>query len=224
MLARRTFLALGTALLTSCGSPPEPGPFILANVCHGLCSDVGAADLESVLVCTDSSCGTPITNAVVEVNGTSLTWAGSYQGSVPVPEGSTVNLDVTIGALTYGVTATQFTTAPTITEPTVTPPASSATWPAASANTLSWTPGAPTAGASYVLDFAYFDGAFLQEGEVPITRGSMTFGPNFLSMGSGWVAIGIATATTNPIPIPNTAAQSGLYLSLYSQPVPLTVQ
>jgi hypothetical protein len=192
--------------------------------------------LEQARVCSDSTCVAPITNATVTVNGAALTYDGTrqtYGGVQPIAAGASVSVQVTIGANVYNVSGTQFTAAPTITAPT-----QGAIWQHTSANTITWTGGAPTTGAVYAVgvmdsfgDFAFPvpSGGGGGPAEVPIGTNSATVPANTLAAGNYTVLVGIGTTgisnqNSGGIPIPGAAAGSGLWLGLLPQLPLITVQ
>jgi hypothetical protein len=172
----------------------------------------------------------------VTVNGLALTFdAGrqQYSGSHVIAAGAAIAYRVTIGTSVYDVSATQFTSAPTVTAPT-----SGATWQRTSAHAISWTGGAPTAGAAYVVgvmdatgDFAFPvptpDGG--GPAELPISTLSYKVPANTLSAGNhsvlmGVGTVGIADQRSGGIAIPGTSSGSGLWLGFVSALIPVTVQ
>ena len=192
--------------------------------------------LQQARICTDATCSTPISNATVTLNGgTPLVYSSTrhdYTGTQVIAAGASVAVHVGIGSTSYDVTATQFTSAPAITAP-----ASGATWQASSANAISWTGGAPTTGASYILgvmdgsgDFVYpvrsGDSGGPKEVSTAIT--SDTVPASTIAAGSYSVMVGIGTTGliggTGGIPIAGTAAGSGLWMGIVAPLVPLTVQ
>lgn len=187
--------------------------------------------LEAVSVCKDGfSCSSPVSTATVIVNGTAVPYDasfGAYFGTNPITEGASVTLQVTIGSTVYSVTGTQFTSPPTITSPTP-----SATWTQADANNITWTGGAPTAGADYFVVISNGNVlAFLpnQTGEVPITTTSVTVPGGTLPVGNlslavGIVSVGAYSQSTGGISIPGTGAGSGLWLGVLAPIVPITTQ
>jgi hypothetical protein len=186
--------------------------------------------LENAQVCSDSNCTTRFNNATVTVNGTALafdTQHQEYRGTAIIAAGATVTAQVTIGPNTFNVTGTQFTT-----PPTVSAPASGATWQHTNANTISWTGGAPTTGASYFVALMDGTGSFVLPGpqEVSIATTSFSVPANTVS-GSGsynvLVAIGstgLVSQMSGGIPIANAASGSGLWLGIIAPLVPVTVQ
>jgi hypothetical protein len=214
---------------------PAAPPYIYATV---LTLDGGGVPpylnyLEEVYVCTDGfNCNSPVANATVTVNGTGVPYdatSGGYYGTNPIAEGASVTLQVTIGANVYTASGTQFTT-----PPTVTAPAPAAIWTAANANDITWTGGAPTAGADYFVYMADSSGnlAFMpnQTLEVPITTMSATVPGGALATGSFSLLVGIVSIGayveegSGAISIPNTGAGSGLWLGVLAPVVPVTTQ
>jgi hypothetical protein len=202
------------------------GPFIQALVLS--MSDGSAPPFgfsEQVKVCSDSSCSSPITDATVKVNGTTISWDSShdeYRGTVVIAAGASATVSVSSGGSTYTGTGTQYAIAPTISG------SMSTTWTASSSNTISWSGGSPTTGASYfvgVLDgsgnFAYPAGDHGPQ-EVSTSSTSQVVPPSTISAGSYSVMVGIGTvglaAETGGISIANAASGSGMWLGLIRTP------
>jgi hypothetical protein len=211
---------------------PSTAPYIkvMALSVQGGGSPMGF--LEQAEVCTDSECITRITDAEITVNGIALTYDGpneKYTGLVTIALGGAVNVEATIDGETYTVSGTQFSS-----YPAVSAPASGATWVSSSAHSISWSGGAPTAGAAYavgVIDgsghFAYPQGDH-GPSELAIGTHSLTVPANALAAGSHQVMVGIATAgmvaqTSGGIAISGAAAGSGLWLGAIATFVPVTV-
>jgi hypothetical protein len=227
--------SLASSQVNGAPSAASVAPYIYATV---LTLDGGGVPpfynyLEAVFVCTDGfACNSPINDATVTVNGTGVPYdatSGAYFGINPIAEGASVTLQVTIGASVYSASGTQFTSPPTVTAPT-----SPATWQAANANTVTWTGGAPTAGADYLVQMSDSSGnqvfpATTQSGEVPITDTSVTIPAGTLPTGSlsllvGIVSVGAIFQDSGGISIPNTGAGSGLWFGLLAPVVPVTTQ
>jgi fibronectin type 3 domain-containing protein len=192
-----------------------------------------------VQVCTDSTCSTPIANATVTLNGATLAYVagnGQYEASSPQPaHGASVGLSVTIPAGgpatpgTYTASGNQYSTFPSVSSPT-----SGATWQGGSANTVTWTAGAPTASSEYVVGI--FDpntGNFFPgpNGPVSVAVGTTTYtlpAGSITAAGSYEVFVGIGTTgivegSTGGIPITGTATGSGLFIGGISAIIPITV-
>ncbi|MGO8970974.1 MAG: fibronectin type III domain-containing protein [Myxococcaceae bacterium] len=215
---------------------PAAPPYIYATV---LTLDGGGVPpylnyLEEVYVCTDGfNCNSPVADATVTVNGTAVPYdatSGGYYGTNPIAEGASVTLQVTIGANVYTASGTQFTT-----PPSVTAPAPAASWTAANDNDITWTGGAPTGGADYLVYIADSSGnlAFplTQNLELPIATMSATVPGGTLSTGSSFsLVVGIVSIGayleegSGGIAIPNTGAGSGLWLGVLAPVVPVTTQ
>jgi hypothetical protein len=187
--------------------------------------------LQQIQVYTDSLSYTPITTATVTVNGSPLSYTAanqSYDGNVVIDAGATINLSVTVGGTTYAASGTQYTTFPSVTAP-----ASGSTWQGVNANTVTWTAGAPTAGATYVVGLMNSTGNFIYPGKNPVnvltSSISYTVPANSLAAGSYKLLVGIGTQgiggeNTGGISIPNTAAGSGLWIGGITAFVPITVK
>jgi hypothetical protein len=163
MLRAKYLLPLSAVLLgalalalSSCGGKGGGGddvfgpPFIGAELSSFPPGSVppGLTSNASVVVEDDSS-GASITNATVTMNGVALTYNAAnedYEGNVVVVPGGAVSLSVTVAGKTYTASFTQFTSYPTISAP-----ASGATWDSGVQNTVTWSGGAPTANAEYLL-------------------------------------------------------------------------
>ena len=193
--------------------------------------------LEEVSVCTDGyQCAAPVSNATVKVNGAALTYdsmSGAYFGAFLIPEGAQVSLQVTVGSTVYSASGTQFTSAPTVTAPDA-----GAVWQASVANTITWTGGAPAAGANYFVQMVNFvppsfHQAFPpspQSGELPITSTSATVDAGTLPPATSFnLVVGIVTPgailqNSGGIPIPDAGAGSGLWLGALSTNVGVQTQ
>ena len=76
------------------------------------------------------------------INNATLTYDAAneqYAGDIQVPYGGSVTLNVSVGGQSHGVTATQFTSYPSITAPT-----SGAVINPSDTNVVSWSAGSPT--------------------------------------------------------------------------------
>jgi uncharacterized protein YjdB len=217
----------GTAAITVTAAPTIQA--LVLSTTGGFVPPFGF--LEQVQVCSDDTCNTHVANATVTVNGVALSYNATeqqYLGNVVVGAGAQVTLSVTVGSNTFTASGTQFTSFPSITAPT-----SGATWQGTSANTISWTGGAPTTGASYVV--AVFDNAGAQVypagGPVELGIGitSHTVPANTLAPGSDQVLVAIGTTgigneQSGGIAIPNAGPGSGLWLGGFGALRPVTVQ
>ena len=226
--------AVSEGKLTGTAIVPNGAPFISATVLSVAGGSNPIGWLQNVKIATDSTQSTEITNATVTVNGTPLTYSNGndsgYKGNVAIAAGATVTLNVTIGSTLYTATGTQYSTFPSITAPV-----SGAVWQGANPNTISWTAGAPSASATYVL--GVFSGAngntVFPAGnggplEVPTSSLSYNIPANSLTAGNYAVMLGIGTPGIGSrgagMPIANTADGSGLYIGGIGAFIPITVQ
>lgn len=196
-------------LLASCGggggvsgsnsnqtSPPLAPPLIQALI---LSFPTGAAPANmptAMVTITDGSTGVPISNARVTVNGVALTYNGApahleYEGMVAINPGTTVTLVVQTDGNIYSATNSQITT-----YPVVSAPVSGDTWLTGNTNTITWSGGAPLAGASYFLFVAdVTDPAggtpFMQM--IGTGTNSFSVWPNALTTGNYDVILGLST-------------------------------
>ena len=199
---------------------PSAAPYIAAIVVSGV-------PTEWVSVCTDGFCTTPITNATVTVNGTALTYSATlqrYNGTQVIAPGAPVAVQVTIGSdVTYSVSGTQFTSAPTVMAP-----ADNATWLRMMPNTISWSGGGPTSEAQYLALVVDPAGSFVGGGPTDIGYPSVTVPANTLQSGSYEVLVLIGTpglaVLAGGIPVPDACSGSALWLGLAAPLVPITVQ
>src|SRR5207247_7421597 len=170
----------GTAAITVTAAAPTIRAIVLSTT-GGFVPPFGF--LEQVEVCSDNTCGTRVADATVTVNGGApLSYnAGNqqYQGTQVVSAGATVTLSVTVGSNTFTASGTQFTSFPSITAPT-----SGATWQGTSANAISWTGGAPTTGASYVVGVLDNTGRTVYQAQPPGDGGC---GPPALAIRTAYV-------------------------------------
>jgi len=218
---------------------PTVTPFIKATVFSLTGESNPFGFLQVVEIYTDNTLKTPITDATVSINGTTLNYDTinkRYSGTVIISAGSTVSLNVTIGSTTYNTTGIQYTSFPSIIAP-----ATGATWQAGIANTITWTSGAPTTGAtSYIIGLLDNNGnVTFPAGGSGLFSGLLNGSPGYTTYtipanslatkGSYQVFVGIGTTgigfnNTGGIPIANTAAGSGLWLCGITNFVPITVQ
>ena len=193
--------------------------------------------LQQVSICIDSTCNTAVTNATVTINGNILTYnsaKGQYQANVIIAAGAGINLRVTLGVNTYTSSVSQFATSPSATVLAL-----ANTWLHTNANTISWTMGASTAGATYIIGIMDNSGnivypspvSLVRNGilEVPIKSITFTIPANSLAVGSFQVFTGIATpgiSTNAPgtgISIPGALSGSGVWVGQVSAFIPITV-
>ena len=131
--------------------------------------------------------GSPVTNAVVTVNGTTLSYssAGSeYLGGINVSPGTEVAVSVTVAGIAYSASGKQFSAYPTILTP-----ATGSTWSTGSDNLVSWSGATPDSTSRYAL------GVFDTSG-------------NLLYPSDGSFMILPATDSTNTVPA--TASQPAI--------------
>lgn len=204
----------------------SPAPYIRATVLSVVSGSVPMNWLEAVEVCADATRSTPITTATVKINDTTLIYDSNkvqYVGNVVIAKGGAVNLSVTVNGTTYTASGTQYTTYPTLT--------SDATLSASKDNTVSWSPGGPTSGASYVFGVMDSNGNF----KYPIPIGnngspaaivtgsnSVIIPANSLTAGNGTLILGIGSlatssswssgSSTGGIPIQNAFPGSALWI------------
>jgi hypothetical protein len=172
----------------------------------------------------DPSSGASITDASVTINNTALAYSavsGQYAGNIQVAPGSSVSLNVSVGGQTYAVTASQFTSYPTITAP-----APGAMIDTGESITMAWSDGAPAVNASYALgaldaasparDLVWpVDHNALVE---PISSNSFTITPGSITAGNRLLLAGIFQNLT----IPGAAQGSSFAIGGYSY-VPITL-
>lgn len=203
-------------LLTSCGggggsstAPPPPPPLIQALLFSLPQGSTYPANFANAMVgVTESSTGANITTASVTMNGVALTYNSAtghqqYEGNVSVNPNSPVNLIVKVGSLIYTAAGTQFTTYPTISAP-----ASGDAWDANSINTVTWSAGAPTTNAAYllgVLDATDPNGGTPYFNVQPIGTTTFPIPANSLTVGNREVFVGITTPVAIPNADPNSA-------------------
>ncbi|MBF0558051.1 MAG: hypothetical protein HQL08_04655, partial [Nitrospirae bacterium] len=236
---KATAVAAGTATITAASGlisgstimAVTSAPYITAAVLSLSGGSNPLGWLQQVQVYTDSLSYIPITSATVTVNGSPLSYTAanqSYYGNVIIAAGATVNLSITVGGAVYTASGTQYTTFPGVTAP-----ASGSTWQAVHANTISWTAGAPTSGATYVVGLINSTGNFIYPGKNPVnvltSSASYTVPANSLTAGNYELLVGIGTQgiggeNTGGIAIPNTAGGSGLWIGGITAFVPITVK
>lgn len=218
-----------------------PAPFIKATSLHWELPKVSGVPIQEVRICTDSTCATPVSDATVTMNTSSVPWSATnqrYEGNVMPAPSYHVTLTVTIpaGSLvaagTYTATIDTYATVPTVTMPTA-----GTTWSRAVAHDLTWTAGAPTAttpGSTYVVGINNSVGTFFPvktlNGPTESSIGSTTFTlPAGTLPAAGtyvaWIGIGTAGIVDGGggVAIPGAATGSGLYTGYVSSYVAFTV-
>jgi fibronectin type 3 domain-containing protein len=220
---------------------PGPLPYVEGTVIHWELPMPGGVPIQQVRVCTDSSCGTVVSNATVTVNANTLTWNGTrgeYTGNVMPAVSFLQTLTVTIptGSIvasgTYTATGTSYASPPTLTAPTA-----ATTWSRAVANDVTWGPGAPTSttpASVYVVGIADGTGTFYpiktNNSPTSVAIGSTSFtvpAGTLPAAGTYVVFVGIGTTGIvdqgGGIPIAGAAAGSGFYLGYVAPTVTFTV-
>ncbi len=215
---------------------PSVAPFIRATVLSVTGGTNPFGWLQQVSVCVDSTCNTAIPDATVTINGNILPYDGArglYQGNVALAPGAAIEFKVTLGVTTlntYSLSASQYAIAPA--------PSLASIWLRATANTISWTTDASTAGRAYIVGIMNISGNIVYPSpaggvrngflEVPAEATSFTVPANSLPAGSLHVFTGIATpgvSTNTPgtgISIPGALSGSALWVGLISAFTPVT--
>ena len=232
---RRSRLRIATTAvllisLTACGghggggggSPPSP-PGISAELDSVVPGSTPLGPSATVSV-VDPATGNTISNASVTLNNIALAYDATsqqYVGDVQVSYGASISLNVSVGGRSYGVTATQFTSYPSITAPT-----SGTVINTSDTNLVSWSSGAPTTSASYAL--AILDAASLTNDIVwpldhtlhvePVSANSFSITPGNITAGNRLVIVGIVQTVS----ITSAAQGSALYLIGYDD-APISV-
>ena len=174
---------------------------------------------------------------MVTINGNILAYnaaKGRYQANVIIAAGAGINLRVTMGVNTYTSSASQFAASQSTAVPAL-----AKTWFHTNANTISWTTGVSTAGATYIVGIMDNSGnivypspaGLVRNGvlEVPINSTTFTIPANSLTVGSFQVFTGISTqgiSMNTPgtgISIPGAIFGSGLWVGQVSTFMPITV-
>ncbi len=228
--AKLCLLVSVALVLVSCGgggggSSPPPPPRIAALL-FGFTPASSPAGFPNALVAVlDASTNAPIATATVTMNGVPLQFNSApnnleYEGIVVVSPGDTVTLSVTVGGRTYAASGNQPTTYPSISAPVA-----GDAWAKSSANTVSWSPGAPLMNvAAYligVVNGALPTGSPVYFQAVASTATSTTIPAGALSLltaGSQYVIVGL----TLPVPVSGAAAGSAFVPGGYST-VPITL-
>ena len=158
------FLLVGLlAVASACSSSNSEGPddvvvppiYIQARILSLLSGLSFLEALQVVHVCTEITCATGISTAVVTVNGTALTFnndpeyhgnSNEYEGNVLISPGSRIALSVVYNGSRYEGNTTQFAEnqAPTLTLPTA-----GSTWFMDGPNFLQWNAGTSASGATW---------------------------------------------------------------------------
>jgi hypothetical protein len=211
---RVTALNTGGESTVSSQATAAPAPFISAQIVTNAADDTALNQNITVL---DGVGGPPIRNATVTINGTGATPSGNtpgdyYKGSVPFAKGVAVTLNVTVSSVLYSVTTSQYTT-----YPIVSAPLTGSSWPIGVSHSITWTAGAPTSGAQYVVGIAATDFSTWPYGSgsgpvyLPTSTLSVNVPANTLSASTSYVAIvGILTGSSGGVPIPNAVPTSSL--------------
>jgi hypothetical protein len=229
----------GTYTLAISHLTSPPAPFIAAQVITWATTPPTGFPIMVVDVCTDWNCGTPINDAIVTINSTTLSYSVSsqaYEASAMPALGVPVSLSVAIPggwpvvAGTYTASGTQYTTVPSVTSP-----AASATWDHTAPNTVTWTAGSPTTASEYLVGIMDDGGDFyptnVNNGPIPVSTTLTTYtlpASSITATGSYHVFVGLGTqgivAGTGGISIsPSAAAGSGLWIGTISSIVDITV-
>jgi len=219
-------IAVALVMLLACCGGGQTASLVTPPTIRGMVLSfppgAAPAGLPNALVyVADGATGAAIDNASVTVNGVAMNYNRSpahlqYEGAVAVNPGSPVTLVVTVNGNAYTATATQPTSYPTLSSP-----APGATWGTASANSVSWTGGAPVTNTSYLLGAldandpaggtAYFQALALSVNSYSIPAYSLTIGNKDLIIG-----------ITNAAPVPNASGSSNLVAGGFSY-VPIAV-
>ncbi len=230
----------GTYSITISYSTQPPAPYIAAQVLTWATTPPPDFPVLAVQVCTDWNCNTPIDDAIVTINSTTLTYNGTneaYEASGPMPAaGAAVDLSVTVPggwpvtAGTYTASGTQYATVPGLTSPV-----SGATWNHAANNTVTWTAGSPTTGSAYLVgimdDTPVFYPTNVNNGPVEVSTASTQYvlpANSITAAGTYYVFVGIGTqgivAGTGGIALsPSAATGSGLWIGSVSDIVDINV-
>jgi len=155
--------------------------------------------------------GSPITTAVVKVNGTTVNYssaAAQYLGAINVTPGAEVAVSVNVGGVAYNASGRQFSAYPTILRPT-----SGTTWSSGSNNLVSWSGATPDSSSRYALgvfdtsgNLVYpADGSFLI---LPATDNTNTISGNSISAGDRFLLVGIVDV----LPVAGAAQGSALVI------------
>lgn len=155
--------------------------------------------------------GSPITTAVVAVNGTTLNYSSAtsqYLGAINVAPGAAVDISVNVGGVAYSVSGKQFSAYPTILTP-----ASGSTWSTESDNLVSWSGATPDSSSQYALGVFDTSGnlSYPSNGSVlilPATDSTDTIPANSLSAGDRFLLVGIVDVVT----VAGAAQGSGLVI------------
>jgi hypothetical protein len=170
--------------------------------------------LQIVTVCAEITCATALANANVTLDGKPLNYDPSkkqYGGNYAIAPGARFSLNVKVNGTDYTSSATQFTQFPTVQIP-----ASGAMVDAGVTNNVTWSSGAPPAGATNLFaiwgqrprTIVYPSGN--KPLELPIGSNSYSLSPNWTSKaGTYYLGVGIGTSGTGS-PISNAASGSGL--------------
>ncbi len=176
----------------------------------------------------DGPYGLPIPDAVVSINGVTLTYqiinnqfnvgaSGVYKGNVVVAPGGAIALSVKVDGKTYAALTTQNSSYPNISTPV-----SGAAWSSDSINNLSWSGSTSSTNSVYrlgIMDGSNPNGNWIFSQEVPIGTNSYSIPAYNVTGGNRLVVAGILTTFAD---IPNAIVGSGLLIGGYNF-VPITV-
>ena len=165
---------------------------------------------------TSQGTGSPITTAVVILDGTTLGYVTSdqqYEAFLNVNPGATVTLNVTVNGVTYTASHTNFSTYPTITAP-----AGHTSWSPQASNLITWSGVVPDSSSNYAVGiFDATNGAVVWPANssldvLPGTQNSDLVPANALTAGNRVVLVGIVEVTS----LPGAAADSGVLIGAFN--------
>ncbi len=175
----------------------------------------------AVMIKNQTESGTPITDAEVTVNGTTLVYGAEYQqyqGILSIEPGAAVDIRVIANGVTYTLSQRQFSTYPTITDPS-----GDTTWLQQEANLVSWSGETPDDTATFALGLFDSSGNVVWPADqtlqtVPTSEHSYTISAGSLPLGTFLILVGIADA----YPIPGSAPGSGAVIGGFNY-APITI-
>lgn len=164
----RASLALLCASLVACGGggggnggggggggPPPAAPYIVASALSFAPGQapaefgLGGSNTGFEVTVQKADMATPITNAVVRVNGTTLPYSVQYEtylNELNLPAGASINVVVTVEGKSYSISSTQLSSFPTFTAP-----ANNAVWSRSDVNRVSWNSDPPAGDTVHVV-------------------------------------------------------------------------
>jgi Bacterial Ig-like domain (group 2)/PQQ-like domain len=212
----------------SAGYGPSSAPYVLGSVISFPTGAVptgfttGSSNTAVSVQVLSTEGGSPVTNALVTVNGTTLPYVAAnqdYETSLDVAPGGAISVSVVINGIRYSTSGTQASQYPVIAAPLA-----NATLAAAYPNPVSWASTALPANWLYALGLFSYSGNLLwpTNNSIQIVQPPAT---GFVLPGAGLVPTGtelFLVGAVTALRLPNTSPNSGLVIGGFTY-VPVTV-